>query len=120
MSMSFYCYRETANGVEFAPEDVCPNFSNSNAAMILRSLDVEPDHCVSIDADDLLARVTLARAVPPIEDDGKADITTGGPGTGQALMIDCGVRPGYFESAYERIAEVAELAREWGVKVVVA
>lgn len=113
MSMSFYCYTETDGKVNFLLGDDAPNFSNSNAFMILRSLGYEPDYAQSFDADELLGRVTLARAVKPVADDGMPDIRHGN-------MIQCGVRPGYFESAYERIAEVCELAKAHGVKVVVA
>lgn len=90
-----------------------PNFSNSNALMILRSLGFTTEAGSVFDAGDLMGRVTIARACPPIADDGMADVRRGN-------VIDCGVRPGYFADAYEAIAEVCEVAIEWGAPVMVA
>lgn len=114
MSMSFYCYRENADGsITFMDEDLRPNFSNSNAFMILRSLGYEPDYAQSFDPDELMGRVTMARVIPPVSDDGMDNITYGN-------VTNCGIRPGYFADAYEQIAEVCEHAKAWGVEVVVA
>ena len=74
MSMTFYCYREVDGGTEFSDG---PNFSNSNAVMILRSLGLDMDDCcASFDAADMLGRVTLGRVVPSIADDGMPSIET--------------------------------------------
>lgn len=120
--MSFYCYREIGgeNSVEFWPEGDVPdvNFANSNAAMILRSLDYDPGSVMTLDPYDLRERCTQAILSPPVLDDGMPDIVT--KQEGGLTMIACGVRPGYFADAYERISKVCDKAIEWRVKVVVA
>ena len=35
-------------------------------------------------------------------------------------MVECGARPGYFRSAYERILPVCDQAEAWGTHVTVA
>jgi hypothetical protein len=92
-----------------------PNYANANAIMIVRSLCYEPSTsgAMSFEPAELLGRVTLARAMPPVLDDGQPDVTHGN-------MTVCGVRPGYFVDAYEQIAAVCEQAIEWNVGVVLA
>ncbi len=92
-----------------------PNLSNSNAAMVVRSLgyDSPDDGSMTFDPAELLGRVTMGRACPPIDDGGMPDIRVGN-------MTACGVRPGYFSDRYAGIAEVCEQALAWGVEVVLA
>lgn len=93
-----------------------PNFANSNAMMVVRSLGYdtsEVEGSMSFDPVELRGRVTLARVIPPIDDSGIASSRHGN-------IIDCGVRPGYFASSYEGIAEVCEQAIAWGTRVVLA
>lgn len=89
-----------------------PNMSNSNAAMILRALDLDPDEC-SFDAADVLGRIVMARALDSVEDTGMAEITSGN-------MTVCAIRPGYFGDRFDGIAEVCEVALEWGRNIVFA
>lgn len=92
-----------------------PNMSNVNAAMIVRSLgyDAPDDGSMTFDPAELLGRVTMARACPPIDDSGVRSSRHGN-------VIDCGIRPGYFADRYVGIAEVCEQAMTWGVEVVLA
>jgi hypothetical protein len=65
------------------------------------------------DAGDFLGRVLIALAVNPA-DAGTATISSGGPGTGTALMVDCGRRAGYSEDRLGELRTVAEAARAAG------
>ena len=117
MSMTFYAYRESAKGAEFSDG---PNFSNANARMILRSLGYG-DEIVGdfgepgpLDPRDLKGRGLTALAVGgAIADDGMPVIRGG-------KIVECGLRPGYFRSAYERILPVCDQAEAWGTHVTVA
>ncbi len=117
MSMTFYAYRQTARGAEFSDG---PNFSNANARMILRSLgygeDILDDHGEPgpLDPCDLKGRCLTALAVGvAIADDGMPSIRNGN-------LTECGLRPGYFRSAYKRILPVCDQAEAWGTEVTVA
>lgn len=91
-----------------------PNLSNTNADMVLRSLGYGySDGATSFDPAEMLGRVTMARACPPVDDTGMPDIRHGN-------VVSCGVRPGYFDDRYSGIAEVCEQAIEWGVQVICA
>jgi hypothetical protein len=41
----------------------------------------------------------------------------GTPATAEGNVVDCGVRPGYLHSAYERILPVCEQAQRWETDV---
>lgn len=122
MSVSFYGYSEPAPGE--SPEFIDgPNFANDNAAMIARSLGIADkwEYGGSWDLDDFEGRVKTAQAVGGgIADDGQDDIVTGGPGTGRATMVDCGVRPGYFADAYDALADLCADLRAAGIDRVLA
>jgi hypothetical protein len=91
-----------------------PSMSVMNGTMVLRALGYTlTDGFIEIDADELLGRVTLARAVPPVDDGGM-------PATQHGNVFVGGLRPGYFTEAFEAIAGVCEQAKAWGVKVMVA
>lgn len=63
---------------------------------------------------DLKGRCLTALAVGgAIADDGMPAIASGN-------IIECGLRPGYFRSAYERILPVCDQAEAWGTEVTVA
>ena len=117
MSMSFYAYRETARGAELSDG---PNFSNANARMILRSLgygeEILDDYGEPgpLDARELKGRCLMALAVGgAIADDGMPAIRSGN-------VTECGLRAGYFRSAYERILPVCDQGEAWGTHVTVA
>ena len=117
MSMSFYAYREGPHGTEFSDG---PNFSNANALRILRSLGYGEeilDHYGQpgpLDPRDLKGRCLTALAVGgAIADDGMPPLRNGN-------VIDCGLRPGYFHSDYERILPVCDQAEAWGTHVAIA
>lgn len=99
-----------------------PSLAQANVGIVMRSLGYEwdgSDPYGKYDPHELLSRVTLARAVPPISDDGIEPTVSGGDGC--CTMIDLGLcNPGYFARVYEDIAEVCEQAIVWGVEVVAA
>ena len=117
MSMTFYAYRETAPGAEFSDG---PNFSNANARMILRSLgygdEILDDYGEPgpLDARELKGRCLMALAV------GGAIADDGMPAIGAGNITECGLRPGYFRAAYERILPVCDQAEACGRHVMVA
>ncbi len=117
MSMTFYACRESAEGAEFSEG---PNFSNANARMILRSLgygeEILDDYgeLGPLDPRELKGRCLTALAVGgAIADDGMPAIRNGN-------IVECGLRPGYFRSAHERILRVCDEAAAWGTHVTVA
>ncbi len=82
--------------------------------MLLRSLGYElADGSATFDPAELLGGVTLARACPPVSDDGIAEIQHGN-------VIACGVPAGYFTDRYAEIGEVGDQAIAWDVHVVCA
>jgi len=89
-----------------------PNCSNTNAAMVLRALDLDPERDM-FDPEDVLGRILVASATDSVEDSGFA-------ATQHGNMIDCGIRPGYFADCFDWIVEVCEQAKAWGSKVIVA
>lgn len=102
-----------ALGIYEGPELPSVNLSNTNALMILERLGYEADYYGSVDADDLLGRALTMNVG---RDDSGTDSTVD-EFDGTATIIECGVRPGYFESVAERLAEVAASAKENGVEV---
>jgi hypothetical protein len=116
MSMSFYTYRELADGPEFSSG---PNLSNRNALLVLLSLGYGPEHFDDwgvpepFEPRELKGRLLLALAV------GGALPDHGSPTIQAGRMTDCGLPPGYFERAYERVLPVCEQAERWGTWVLV-
>ena len=102
MSMTFYGWYKDANDEPVFIDG--PNFSNSNALMLLRTLGYDTEEIArngvaELDAIDLCSRVVLARAVPPIADDGMPTIQHGN-------WYECGLAPGYFARAWDMIADL--------------
>ena len=70
---------------------------------------------------DLLGRIAVARwGLDGATDDehGKPAVADGGPGTGRALVIDCGRPPGYFAEKLDALEDIARDAEAHGGKVV--
>lgn len=106
------------------PEDLRLNLSNANARMILGLLGYGYDHPEEVDelvgtleADMLEARCLLTLGFMPVENKGIPAIETGGPGTGSARILECGVAEGYVEDRIERLRKLAEFARSKGEAV---
>lgn len=101
--------------------DACPvcslslNVSNVNGAQILASLGVESDYCGSIDPADLLGRSLLGPVTT--DDSGIAPTVDGGPGTGRAMLVECGLPAGYFAERFGRLADLASSAMAHGLVV---
>lgn len=95
------------------------NVSNANAVAILNRLgldhDVEYGIIGSATPDDLLGRAMVGNVGR--DDSGVADATDGGPGTGYATFVDCGVRAGYYADTLDRIARLATEAAHRGMMV---
>jgi hypothetical protein len=107
MSISFYTYRELADGPEFFSG---PNLSNRDPRLVLLSLAYGAQHFNdhetpgTFEPRELKGRLLLALAVGGILPDyGTPTIQTG-------RMSDCGLSPGYFQRAYEAILPVCEQA----------
>ncbi|MDQ4049931.1 MAG: hypothetical protein M3131_11220 [Actinomycetota bacterium] len=67
-----------------------------------------------LDAQELKGRCLTALAVGgAIADDGIPAIRSGN-------IVECGLRPGYFRSAYERIVPVCDQSMAWDTHVTVA
>jgi hypothetical protein len=89
------------------------NVSNTNAAQILERLGIEFDYCGHFDPADLFGRA----AVGNIGRDDSGIATTVEGGDGCATLIECGLRPGYFEDRLGRLAELAQDAIQRGMLV---
>jgi hypothetical protein len=85
------------------------NLSNSNAATILARLGVDFEDYGTMDSEDFEGRCMVATIG---HDDSGVDSVTDGN------MIHGGLRPGYYESVFERLAEVAAFAVSTGRQVV--
>jgi hypothetical protein len=86
------------------------NVSNTNASLLLERLGIEFDYSGQIDAEDLLGRALVANVGR--DDSGMASTTD--RGAGGATIIDCGLRPGYFDERMAQLVEVAEYAKTVG------
>jgi hypothetical protein len=91
------------------------NVSNTNAALLLERLGLDPADCEGgdIDADDLLGRAMVGNIGR--DDSGVTAAEIRAPG--QLTMIDCGVRPGYFDDRLSVLVEVATYAKTKEVRV---
>src|SRR5215471_8779357 len=102
------------------------NVSNANAAALLELLGLRPDGepvgtlpvldlpdfgelMGQCPGEDFLGRVLTARAFLDARgDEGTpAHVLSGGPGTGSAMVVECGRAPGYFG---DRLAQLENLA----------
>lgn len=89
------------------------NVSEHNAALILERLGVEFDYCGMIDPADLLGRAMVGN----IGRDDSGVASTEDRGERGARMIDCGLRAGYYEDRFGRLAELASAAVRLGLVV---
>lgn len=93
------------------------NMTNTNAAQVLIALGYENKSYGTLDASDLLARCTMGSATinttVGVDDFGIAPVRDGN-------IIECGLRPGYFDDRFNGLAEVASWAVEHNVAVTFA
>ena len=89
------------------------NVANGNAALILERLGVEFDYYGEIDGADLVGRAMVGNVGR--DDSGVA--SSEDRREGLATVIDCGVRPGYFEDRLGVLAELGLAAAERGCLV---
>jgi hypothetical protein len=109
-----------SNSVQLGALDL--NICNANARMLIRWLGVDTDNsdglCGKIDPHELKGRCVMALAVGgTFSDDGIAATQDGGPGTGHATFIDCGVRPGYFAEKAAILVDICDEAIEKELEV---
>jgi len=120
VSITFYAAQESEHA-EFgtiitmvdALDALSVNVSNSNAFALLDRLGIDADYCGSMAAEDFLGRAMVANVGRC--DEGFAPTTE--RGQGGATMIDCGVRPGYFDDRMSSLAELASTAAARGFLV---
>lgn len=104
-----------------AQEAACPicslevNMSNANAMQVIERLGIEFDYCGSIGAADLLGRAMTGNVGR--DDSGVSTVERGGPGTGTARIIECGLPAGYFDGRLEQLARLAAAALAGGLSV---
>jgi len=114
MSITFNVARETEHPefgtvIEAVPgfDRYSVNVSNANAFALLDRLGIEdPDYCGSIEAEDFLGRTMVANVGRPDDGVGSAEFR----GEGGCTVIDCGVRPGYFDDRMGSLATLASIA----------
>lgn len=106
MSITFYARDHHG---EDAPS---VNMSNSNAAMVVRSLGLEFDYSGQVSPTDLLIAIACADPI----DSGAPEVIS--RGNGGATMIDCAIRPGYHADRYSDLRTIARYADENGTDVV--
>lgn len=110
MSMTFtIAHRITVDGREVWSHGECDatfNVHNAGGFAILRTIGIEPDHCGSWEAADVMARCAVWRAVDaPARGIVEPHVHAG---DGHATMVECGVGFDYVEA---RIGWLEELAR---------
>jgi hypothetical protein len=98
------------------PDNGYVNMANGNARAILRVLDLDTDGG-STSAEDFIARIEMARAIGTHAEAERPTVEVGGPGTGQALFIDCGLSLADIENRLDWLLELAETARDRGAQV---
>lgn len=105
-----------------SPEEIGVNMSNSNAHRVAQTLgiDLDPDWCGDMAAEDFLGRVLMALAISPADEGmpshtlqpgDDAGVLFGTVREGGPTIIAGARRPGYLQ---ERLAELHELAL-WAV-----
>ncbi len=113
MSVSFNAYIKTGENISdvaFAPDDLDVNMCNRNAMFVCEALGIElaPDWCGDMSAEDFQGRVVMALALAPV-DEGMPSYEHVGTG---ARMIE-GERPaGYLQ---ERLSQLHKLAA-WAIE----
>lgn len=114
-----WCDHADADEVAHGCKALDVNVSNANAAAVLARLGYEFDPsgpCGDATAEDFLGRCMVGNVGQ--DDSGYAATQEGGPGTGRATVIECGVRPGYFASTLARLARLATAAGDQDLLVV--
>jgi hypothetical protein len=93
--------------------DVSVNFANGNARALGFALDLELGEDLSgeVAAEELLARLAIARALDTGSQVVRPTVDARGAG---ARMIECGIDADYVASAFERLEHVATVARDLG------
>lgn len=106
-----------------AAEAACPfcsvsvNVTGSNARSLIERLGITPDEYGTLlghmEAGEFLGRAMVAN-IGRRDDGVKAAID---PRTMKAVIVDCGVRPGYYSDTADRLVALAERAQAWGMAV---
>lgn len=105
-----------------SPEDMEVNMSNTNAHRVCQALgiDLDPDWCGDMAAEDFLGRVLMALAISPADEGMPSHVLQPGDDAGALLgtvredgptIIAGARRPGYLQ---ERLTELHDLAL-WAV-----
>jgi hypothetical protein len=119
VSVTFYAARvtEDAEGriIDMVSDldHLSVNVSNANACAILDRLGFEAELWGEVAAEDFLGRAMVANVGR--FDDGIE--SSSDRGQGGAVMIDCGLRPGYFDDRLSSLAELASAAAARGLLV---
>lgn len=106
--------------IDFRPDDPAVgwdsplnlNCANGNAAKILAVLGLPVVHEGEITAQDLKARVLVARLA---DDGGEPDAVENRAGP---LTVYCGLRPGYYADRLDALDRIADHAQTHDTKVV--
>lgn len=106
-------YTEALDDTSACPE---VTVANGNVRPVLEALGLAEDNaafedicCGGTSGQDFLGRVLMGLAVAPVSAE-RPTVVNGGPGTGQALFVDCGVDEGYVQSRLAQLRFVAEAA----------
>lgn len=102
--------RDNCIDMTVAPDGPDLNVSNRNGFLLLTELGLEPDYCGDMDAQELLALISLRQAFPS----GISLETIEERGDAGARMIDFGVAPDYVPTRLRQLAVVAEAAARMG------
>lgn len=100
----------TANETQHLEQLPEINIANGNYYQLNRLLQLEPgeDYSGSISAQDMLARISIARGQTDMYT--RAPTDTGGPGTGMARNIDYGLNQGQLNRYLDVLEQMAEYA----------
>jgi hypothetical protein len=117
MSVTFTIGRQESWGFRFLSSEAEVNFSNTNAFLVLDRLGLDTDDeyglCGQCEPKDFLGRVLVMNIGR--DDSGYPNSVSQLPGC--ATVIDCGLRPGYFDDAKRRLVDLAEAAMVQGALV---
>lgn len=103
------------SAIESAPSI---NMANDNAADVLRTLDLDTEFmCGSEDGLAFMERVMMAVQDEWKNAEARPTVDTGGPGTGQARMIDVGRSASYVGDKLNDLIDVAIFAKDHGLAV---